>query len=207
MADGLFLIGMLVLFVAASIYCPFWFKRSDDAREKMRIIPAFIFFVVMSIVMSGIIIDYYDLFWEGQSKENAHIELAINDAEVEQSSFIRLLERFDANTTIDDVISVMGENYQTSASSGYEMRYMAANYTINDHLPLVITFTFNRNKTKILSIAWSYKSPPQGMFNETLQYLENNALGKADSSSTNKADWKALHLEDNGYYLLFKRYF
>jgi hypothetical protein len=45
------------------------------------------------------------------------------------------------------------------------------------------------------------------MFPQTLNYLENNAFGKSDTTSINTADWRGLHLEETDYFLLFSREF
>lgn len=126
---------------------------------------------------------------------------------MEKSSFIYLIEQFGPDTSVDDVIKIMGTNYEVSTDNGYEMKYTTSKYTIDDSASTFIFFKFNKRKTEILSIKWAYRSPSQGMFTQTLKYLESNAFGKATTSSANKADWRGLHLEDTSYYLLLMREF
>lgn len=161
----------------------------------------------MLIVSSWGIIYDNNLLWYGQQRENAHIEMKINTSNVEKTSFIYVLEKFDTTTTIEDVIALMGSDYVESNDNGYTMRYETSRYTLNGKQSSFISFTFNRRKTEIFKITWLYKDPPSEMFSQTLQYLETNAFGKADSFSTNKADWTGLHLEDTSYYLLLQRIF
>ena len=136
-----------------------------------------------------------------------HVEMNIETNNVEQSSFIYLIEQFDAETSVEDVIRVMGTDYEISTDNGYEMKYTTSKYTLDGSKSTFISFKFNKRKTEILSIKWAHRSPSQGLFTQTLIHLESNAFGKAVSSTVNKADWKGLHLEDTGYFLLLMREF
>lgn len=126
---------------------------------------------------------------------------------MENTSFIYLIKKFDSSTSVDDVIQIMGTNYKETDYGGYVMEYTTSEYTINGKNSTFVSFKFNSRKTKILSIKWAYKAPSQFQFNQTLQYLEDNAFGKANKVTSNKADWIGLHLEDTNYFLLFSREF
>ena len=153
------------------------------------------------------LVEVNNLFWYSQHKENAHIEMNINASNVERTSFIYLIEQIGPDTSVEDVIKIMGTNYEVSSNNGYEMKYTTSKYTLDGSGSTFISFKFNKRKTEILSIKWAYRSPSQEMFTETLRYLENNAFGKAITSSANKADWKSLQLEDTSYFLLLTREF
>lgn len=197
----------LILCIGGCIFCPYWIKTARNAKDKTRGIFSLIMCIFMLIVSSWGIIYDNSLLWYGQHKENAHIEMNIQTSNVERSSFIYLIEQFGSDTSVDDVIRIMGTDYEVSTDNGYEMKYTTSKYTLNGKNSTFISFKFNKRKTEILCIKWAYRSPSQGMFAETLRYLENNAFGKVTTSSVNKADWKGLHLEDTSYFLLLMREF
>lgn len=207
MSDNLVFIFGLIIFISGCFFCPYWIKTSRNSKDKARGVFCLIVSLLMVPLFSWSIIYNNNLLWYGQHKENTHIEMNINSKEVESNSFIYLLEKFDADTTIADVISIMGDYYEESSTDGYELQYQGANYTINDSKATFVSFIFNRKKTKLLSIKWAYKSPAQGMFSQTLEYLENNAFGKANRSSKSDAYWRGLYLGDTGYFLLLIREF
>lgn len=207
MSGTIVFIFSFILSISGCFFCPHWIKTARDSKDRARGIFCLVTSIIMVPLFSWSIIYNNNLLWYGQHKENAQIEMNINDKVVEKSSFIYLLKEFDADTTVTDVISIMGNYYEESDITGYELKYPGACYTINDSNATFVSFVFNRRKTKILSIKWAYKSPSQEMFSQTLEYLENNALGKANSISKNNADWRGLHLEDTEYYLLLIREF
>lgn len=207
MDDGTVLILALLLSIGGCVFCPFWIKSSRDAKDKRRGIFCLVMSIIMLPIFSWAVIYDNNLLWEGQHKENAHIEMNIDTSEVEKSSFIYLIEQLGPDTSVDDVIKIMGTNYEESTNGGYEMKYTTSKYTLDGSNSTFISFRFNKRKTQILSIKWAYRSPSQGMFAQTLKYLESNAFGKATTSSANKADWRGLHLEDTSYFLLLMREF
>ena len=131
----------------------------------------------------------------------------INVAEVEETSFLHLLEKLDATATVEDVIALMGADYEENDQGNYTIRYAIPDCTLNGQTPTFLSFTFSRKRTEILKITWSYEAPAAGMFAEILDYLEANALGTAAASTETTADWAGLHLEDTGAYLLLQRVF
>lgn len=205
MSSNTVFILCLILSIGGCFFCPYWIKTADTLKDGTKGILCLIVCIFMLIVSSWCLICNNNLLWYGQHKENTKIEMNINAEEVENTSFIYLLENFDAETTIDDVISIMGRDYEESDMLGYEMTYRNTHCTINGSQSTFVRFAFNRRKTKILSITWAYNSPSQEMFSQTLKYLENNAFGKSDTSSMNTADWKGLHLEETDYFLLLLR--
>ena len=207
MSDGIQFILGLLLSIAGCIFCPFWIKNPRDRKDKWRGIFSLLISIIMLTLFSWAVIYDNNLLWEGQHKENAHIEININADNVENSSFIHLIEQIGPDTSVDDVIKLMGTNYEVSTDNGYELKYTTSKYTIDGSASTFISFQFNKRKTELLSIKWAYRSPSQEMFTQTLKYLESNAFGKAVTSSTNEADWKGLHLEDTRYFLLLIREF
>ncbi len=207
MDDGIIFILALLLSIGGCAFCPFWIKRSHDEKEKRRASLCLAMFIMMLPIFSWAIIYDNNLLWAGQNKENAQIEMNIDTSEVEKSSFIYLIEQFGPDTSVDDVIQIMGTNYEESTEGGYVMKYTNSKYTVDGRNATFISFRFNKRKTEILSIKWAYRSPSQGMFTQTLRYLETNAFGKATTSSANEADWRGLHLEDTSYFLLLMREF
>lgn len=207
MDDGIVLILALLLSIAGCVFCPIWIKNAHDAKDKRNGIVCFVTFIAMLPFFLWAVIYDNNLLWEGQHKENAYIEMNIDTRKVEESSFIYLIGQFGPDTSVDDVIKIMGTNYEESTDGGYEMKYTTSKYTLDGSNSTFVSFRFNKRKTEILSIKWAYRSPSQGMFTQTLKYLESNAFGKATTSSANKADWRGLHLEDTSYFLLLMREF
>ena len=205
MGDSTMFILCLILCIGGCIFCPYWIKTARNSKDKTYGIFSLIMCAFMVVVSSWGIIADNNLLWYGQHKENAHIEMNIDTSNVEKTSFIYLIEQFGPDTSVDDVINIMGTNYEVSTDDGYEMKYTTSKYTIDGSASTFISFKFNKRKTEILSIKWAYRSPPQEMFAQTLKYLESNAFGKAVTSSVNKADWRGLHLEDTSYFLLLMR--
>ena len=207
MDNGIILILALLFSIGSCIFCPYWIKTARDNKDRSWGVFCLVTSIIMFFGFSWAVIYDNNLLWEGQNNSNSHIEMNINTDNVEQSSFIYLIEQLGPDTSVDDVIKIMGSNYEESIDSGYEMKYTTSKYTLNGNNSTFISFKFNKRKTEILSIKWAYRSPTESQFTDTLQYLENNAFGKANSSSVSKADWTGLHLEDTDYFLLFIREF
>ena len=207
MNSSMVIIIALLISIAGCVFCPFWIKNSRGRKDKIRGIFCLVVSIIMLPMFLWAVIYDNNLLWYGQHAQNSHIEMNIETTNVEQSSFIYLIEQFDAETSVEDVIRVMGTDYEVSTDYGYEMKYTTSKYTLDGSESTFISFKFNKRKTEILSIKWAHRSPSQGMFTQTLRYLESNAFGKAVTSTANKADWKGLHLEDTGYFLLLMREF
>lgn len=207
MSSNIVFILCLIVCTGGCFFCPYWIKTADTLRDGTKGILCLIVCIFMLIVSSWCLIYNNNLLWYGQHKDNSKIEMHLNAKEVENTSFVYLLENFDAETTIDDVIAIMGNDYKESDMLGYEMTYRNTHFTLNGSQSTFLRFSFNRRKTKILSITWAYTSPSQEMFPQTLKYLEDNAFGKPNTVSMNTADWSGLHLEETDYFLLFSREF
>ena len=136
----------LILCIGGCIFCPYWIKTARNSKDKARGIFSLIMCIFMLIVSSWGIIYDNNLLWYGQQRENAHIEMKINTSNVEKTSFIYVLEKFDTTTTIEDVIALMGSDYVESNDNGYTMRYETSRYTLNGKQSSFISFTFNRRK-------------------------------------------------------------
>lgn len=207
MSDSTIFILCLIVCICGCILSPGWIKTSTTLKWKIRSILCFITFSLMAVACCWGILYDNNLLWYGQHKANAHIEMNIDSSRVEGSSFIYLIEQLGPDTSVDDVINIMGTNYEASTDGGYELEYTTSSYTVDGIRPTSLTFKFNKRKTKILSIKWSYRTLFDGMFEKTLNYLETSAFGTATTSSETKATWRGLHLEDTGYYLLLIREF
>lgn len=192
--------------LAGCIFCPYWIKTAHSTKDRRRGIFSLISSIFMLIMCLWGTIYSNNLLWYGQHKQNSYIEMNIDENVVEKSSFLYLIDQFGFETSVDDVVKVMGENYEVS-DPGYEMRYTTSKFTLNGSNSTFISFHFNSRKTEILTIKWAHRAPAQAQFSQTLEYLEKNAFGDASSSSENKADWCGIHLEDTGYYLLLERIF
>lgn len=193
--------------VAECLFFPHWIKSEQRIKDKVIAIGCFITFNIMLLFCFWSIIYSNNLIWDGQHKQNSHIEMNIDTNVVEKSSFLYLINQFDSETSFDDVVKTFGTDYEETDYTGYAMKYYFPKYTLDGENSTFIAFEFNTHKTKILSIRWAYQSPSQSQFKSTLTYLQENALGTPQSASNNKAEWTGLHLEDTGYYLLFIREF
>ena len=204
--DVIFVLAMIISLVGSAIFLK-GIITAANARGRLFAFLKYAACVAVFFICAWGFVFSNNLLWYGQNPENAKIEMNINAAEVEESSFLYLLEKLDATATVEDVVAVMGTDYEENTQSNYAIRYVAPNCTLNGEQPSVISFIFNRNRTAILKITWSYKDPAAGLFTQMLDYLEHNALGEAAASTANTADWAGLHLEDTGYYLLLQRVF
>ena len=148
-----------------------------------------------------------NLLWYGQNPEVTNLEMNINAETVEETSFLYLLEKIDANATVEDVVAVMGAAYEEQAAGNYMIRYAAPDCTLDGKQPQYISFVFNKKGTQILRIIWSYENPAPELFGQTRSYLESNALGEPVASTETTADWAGVHLETTGDYLLLQRLF
>ena len=204
--DVIFVLAMLISLVGSAIFLKN-IITAPKAKEKLFAFFKYALCVTAFLVCAWGFVFSNNLLWYGQSPENAQLEMHINTQEVEASSFLYLLETLDADTTPEDVVAIMGNAYEEHTQGSYIIRYASASHTLNGEQPMFISFTFNRTGTEILSITWSYKEPPAGLFTQMLGYLETNALGEAAASTDSTADWAGLHLEDTGDYLLLQRVF
>ena len=193
--------------IAQCIYYPYWFKSEKRIKNKLLATMCFAVSNFVLITSFWSIMFTNNLFWYGQHKENSHIEMNINTSAVEKTSFLYLINQFNPESSIEDVIKIMGTNYKVPDYGGYVMEYSAPQYSLNGCNSTFISFEFNSRKTKILSIKWAYREPTLSQFSYTLEYLQDHALGIPQNISSNKADWTGLHLEDTGYFLLFIRKF
>lgn len=204
--DVIFVLAAIVALVGSVIFLKGIATASKGRARFFAFCKYFACIVVFFVCGWGFIFSN-NLLWYGQNPDNATIEMNINTEEVEESSFLYLLEELDATATLEDVVAMMGTDYEEHTEGSYMIRYAAPNYTINGEQPKFISFTFNKKRTEILKITWSYKDPAPGLFTQTLDYLESNALGKAAASTANTADWAGLRLVDTGEYLVLQRVF
>ena len=203
--DVIFVLAMLIALVGSAIFLKRIFTASGN-RARFAEFGKYAACVTVFLICAWGFVFSNNLLWYGQNPENAQISLNL-DATVEESSFLHLLEQLDATATVEDVIALMGTAYEENDQGSYTIRYAAPDCTLNGQAPTFLSFTFNRKRTEILKITWSYEAPAAGMFSEMLGYLEANALGKAAASTATTADWAGLHLEDTGAYLLLQRVF
>jgi hypothetical protein len=204
--DVIFVLAMLIALVGSAIFLKRIFTASGN-RARFAEFGKYAACVTVFLICAWGFTFSNNLLWYGQNPENVQIEMNINAAEVEETSFLHLLEKLDATATVEDVIALMGADYEENDQGNYTIRYAAPDCTLNGQTPTFLSFTFSRKRTEILKITWSYEAPAAGMFAEILDYLEANALGKAAASTATTADWAGLHLEDTGAYLLLQRVF
>ena len=203
--DVIFVLAMLIALVGSAIFLKRIFTASGN-RARFAEFGKYAVCVTVFLICAWGFVFSNNLLWYGQNPENAQISLNL-DAAVEETSFLHLLEQLDATATVEDVIALMGTAYEENDQGSYTIRYAAPDCTLNGEAPTFLSFTFNRKRTEILTITWSYEAPAAGIFSEMLGYLEANALGKAAASTATTADWAGLHLEDTGAYLLLQRLF
>lgn len=203
--DVIFVLAMLIALVGSAIFLKRIFTASGN-RARFAEFGKYAACVTVFLICAWGFTFSNNLLWYGQNPENAQISMNL-DAAVEETSFLHLLERLDATATVEDVIALMGTAYEENDQGSYTIRYAAPDCTLNGEAPTFLSFTFNRKRTEILKITWSFEAPAAGMFSEMLGYLEANALGKAAASTATTADWAGLHLEDTGAYLLLQRVF
>lgn len=203
--DVIFVLAMLIALVGSAIFLKRIFTASGN-RARFAELGKYAACVTVFLICAWGFTFSNNLLWYGQNPENAQISMNL-DAAVEETSFLHLLEQLDATATVEDVIALMGTAYEENGQGSYTIRYAAPDCTLNGQAPTFLSFTFNRKRTEILKITWSYEAPAAGMFSEMLGYLEANALGKAAASTATTADWAGLHLEDTGAYLLLQRVF
>ena len=203
--DVIFVLAMLIALVGSAIFLKRIFTASGN-RARFAEFGKYAACVTVFLICAWGFTFSNNLLWYGQNPENAQISMNL-DAAVEETSFLHLLEQLDATATVEDVIALMGTAYEENDQGSYTIRYAAPDCTLNGETPTFLSFTFNRKRTEILKITWSYEDPAAGMFSEMLGYLEANALGKAAASTAATADWAGLHLEDTGAYLLLQRVF
>ncbi len=195
------------LCAAECIFYPYWVKSEKCVKDRLVATASFGMFNFLLIASFWYIISENNLLWYGQHKENSYIEMNINTSVVEETSFLYLINQFDPESSVEDVIEIMGTDYKVPEYGGYVMKYTTPQYRLDGNESTCIVFEFNSRKTKILSIRWAYVAPSQSQFSHTLAYLQDNALGNPKSVSSNKAVWTGLCLEDTGYSLLFIREF
>ena len=203
--DVIFVLAMLIALVGSAIFLKRIFTASGN-RARFAEFGKYAACVTVFLICAWGFTFSNNLLWYGQNPENAQISLNL-DAAVEETSFLHLLEQLDATATVEDVIALMGTAYEENDQGSYTIRYAAPDCTLSGQAPTFLSFTFNRKRTEILKITWSFEAPAAGMFSEMLGYLEANALGKAAASTATAADWTGLHLEDTGAYLLLQRVF
>lgn len=203
--DVIFVLAMLIALVGSAIFLKRIFTASGN-RARFAEFGKYAACVTVFLICAWGFTFSNNLLWYGQNPENAQISMNL-DAAVEETSFLHLLEQLDATATVEDVIALMGTAYEENDQGSYTIRYAAPDCTLNGEAPTFLSFTFNRKRTEILKITWSFEAPAAGMFSEMLGYLEANALGKAAASTATTADWAGLHLEDTGAYLLLQRLF
>ena len=180
--DVIFVLAMIISLVGSAIFLK-GIITAANARGRLFAFLKYAACVAVFFICAWGFVFSNNLLWYGQNPENAKIEMNINAAEVEESSFLYLLEKLDATATVEDVVAVMGTDYEENTQGNYAIRYVAPNCTLNGEQPSVISFIFNRNRTAILKITWSYKDPAAGLFTQMLDYLEHNALGEAAAST------------------------
>ena len=204
--DIIFVLAMIISLVGSAIFLK-GIITASNSRTRLFAFCKYAACVATFLICAWGYIFNNHLLWYGQNPANASIEMHINTEAVEETSFLHLLEMLDATTTVEDVVAVMGADYEEHTEGSYMIRYTAPENTLDGNRPSYISFTFNKKATAIVKITWSYKDPAPGLFAQTLTYLENNAFGKAAASTETTADWVGLHLEDTGAYLLLNRFF
>ena len=204
--DVIFVLTMLIALVGSAIFLKGIFTAAST-RGRFLAFGKYAACVTVFLICAWGFVFSNNLLWYGQTMENTQLEMQLNAAEVEDSSFLYLLEELNGTATVAQVIEIMGSDYEEHTQGSYTIRYAAPNCTLSGEAPTYLSFTFNRKRTEILKITWSYESPSADMFTEILGYLESNAFGAAASSTANTADWLGLHLEDTGAYLLLQRVF
>lgn len=204
--DVIFVLAMIISLIGSAVFLKGIFTASKN-RSRFVAFGKYAACVTVFLICAWGFVFSNNLLWYGQNPENAQIQMTINTQEVEASSFLYLLDKLDAAATPEDVVALMGADYEEQAQGSYMIRYVAPDCTLNGEQPTYVSFTFNRKGTELLKITWSYQDPAAGLFAQTLDYLERNAFGQASVSTENTADWTGLHLEDTGYYLLLQRVF
>lgn len=204
--DVIFVLVMIITLIGSAIFLKELITASKS-KGRLFAFAKYAACVAVFLICAWGFVFSNNLLWYGQNPENATIEMNINTEAVEENSFLYLLEKMDAAATPEDVMAVMGTDYEEHTEGSYMIRYAAPNYTLNGEKPMYISFVFNKKRTEILKIIWSYKDPTPELFAQTLTYLESNALGEAVASTANTADWIGLHLENTGDYLLLQRVF
>ena len=204
--DVIFVLAMIIALVGSAIFLKGIFTASKP-RERFVTFLKYAACVTVFLICAWGFVFTNDLLWYGQNPENETIELEIDAAEVEETSFLYLLEELGTATSPEDVVALMGTNFEEHTEGSYVIRYTAPGYTLMGEQPQFISFVFSRDRTRILNITWSYKDPAPELFAQLRDYLESNAFGKASAYSANGADWVGLHLEDTGEYLLLQRIF
>lgn len=204
--DVIFVLAMIIALVGSAIFLK---GVITDSKPKGKLIAfgKYAACVAVFLLCAWGFVFSNNLLWYGQNPEIANLEMNINREAVEETSFLYLLEKLDATATPEDVAAIMGADYEENTAGNYMIRYAAPNYTLSGEQPQYISFLFNKKGTEILKIIWSYQDPEPGLFTQTLEYLQSNALGEAATSNANTADWPGLHLEDTGEYLLLQRIF
>lgn len=191
--------------IGECFFCYYSMRTDQRVYGKVFATLGFVTFIFLLIMCFWGIMYSNNLLWYGQHEQNSHIAMNINANEVEKTSFLYLIKQLDSETNVDDVIAIMGADYEVPDNNGYEMKYATSMFTLDGNSSTFISFKFNARKTQILSIKWALYAPSQSQFKHTLAYLQENALGNPISFSNNMADWTGIHLEDTGYYLLLIR--
>ena len=191
--------------IGECFFCYYWIKTDQRVYGKVFATLGFVAFNILLIMCFWGILYSNNLLWYGQHEQNSHIAMNIDANEVEKTSFLYLINQLDSETSVDDVIEIMGSDYEVPDNNGYEMKYATSKFTLDGNNSTFISFKFNARKTQILSIKWAFYAPSQSQFKHSLAYLQENALGNPIRFSNNMADWTGLHLEDTGYYLLLIR--
>lgn len=204
--DVIFVLAMIISLVGSAIFLK-GIVTASKPRERWAAFGKYALCVAVFFICAWGFVFSNNLLWYGQNSANAELEMHLNDGAVEDSSFLRLLEKLDATATPEDVVALLGTDYEAHTEGNYVIRYATAGYTVDGRQPQYISFLFNRKGTELLKVVWSYNDPTPGLFAQTLGYLESNAFGKAAASTANTADWVGLHLEDTGEYLLLQRIF
>ena len=207
MDRGLIFLLAFLFSVIGFVFSINWVKPPSNQKDRSRGVFSMVVCIIMIPLFAWGIIFENSLLWYGQQKENIHVDFSVDPNTFEENSFLYLINKVDNNTSVDDVVNMMGTNYTESFNAGYTMEYRTSKYILNNSNSTFVSFEFNKKKTKILSVKWACQNPTENQFDETLQYLEEKIIGKAENTSTNKADWTGLHLEDTGYFLLFIREF
>lgn len=202
--DVIFVLAMLASLVGSAIFLKRIFTASNN-KARFGEFGKYALCVTAFLICAWGFTFTNNLLWFGQNPENAAIEMNINTEAVEETSFLYLLQELDATAAPEDVIALMGSGYEEFTEGNYILRYAGPGHTLNGKQPSYISFLFNRQRTEILKIVWSYEDPVPTLFADTLAYLEANALGKAAASTANTADWAGMRLEDNEEFLLLQR--
>ena len=204
--DVIFVLAMIISLVGSAIFLK-GIVTASKSRARWTAFGKYALCVAVFFICAWGFVFSNNLLWYGQNPENAEIEMHLNAGAVEDSSFLYLLEKLDATATPEDVVALLGTDYEEHTEGNYVIRYAASGYTVDGRQPQYISFLFNRKRTELLKIVWSYQNPAPDLFARMLDYLETNAFGKAASSTANTAAWVGLRLEDTGDYLLLQRIF